>query len=47
MNMVSTSSEEAQADSLLDHPASGLVVLAAFVSGLAVFGLSVLGSVVP
>lgn len=43
--MVSSSSEEVLTDPLLDRPISGFVVMTAFVSGLAVFGLSVLGSV--
>jgi len=41
------SSAEVQADSLLEHPMSGLVVVAGFVSGLLVFGLSLLTTVSP
>lgn len=41
------SSAEEQADSLLDHPMSGLVVVAGFVGGFLVFGLSLLTTVSP
>ncbi|BDE58084.1 hypothetical protein Br6_01589 [Rhodococcus sp. Br-6] len=44
---VSGTKEEVQADSLLDHPTSGLVILAGLVGGLVVFGTSVLGVMVP
>lgn len=43
MKTVSGSSQETRVDSLLDHPTSGFVVVAGFVSGLVVFGVSVLG----
>lgn len=45
MKTVSSSSEETRGDSLLDHPTSGFVVVAGFVSGLVVFGMSALGSI--
>ncbi|MGW9566073.1 hypothetical protein [Prescottella equi] len=44
---MSSTKEEVQADSLLDHPTSGLVILAGLVGGLVVFGTSVLGVMVP
>ncbi|MCA1004552.1 hypothetical protein LCL87_02370 [Rhodococcus hoagii] len=45
MKTVSSSGQEARVDSLLDHPTSGFVVVAGFVSGLVVFGVSVLGAI--